>query len=159
MSKVKAVPEGYDSLIPVLTVRGGANAIDWYKKLFGATEKMRMTMPHDPQKVGHAEIVVYGHVLMLNDENPQWGTQSPLSITGPSPVTVMIYVPDVDALFAKAQSLGAKPLMPPADMFWGDRFAKFEDPFGHRWAIATHTKDLTPEEMAKGAEEAFKKSC
>ena len=159
MNKVKPIPDGYDSLIPVLTVRGGASAIDWYKKLFGATEKFRMPLPNDPQKIAHAEIVVYGRVLMLNEENPQWGTQSPQSIQGSSPVAVMIYVENVDALFAKAQSLGAKPIMPPMDMFWGDRFGKFIDPFGHQWAIATHIKDMTPEEMAKDAEEAFKKGC
>jgi PhnB protein len=159
MNKVKPIPDGYDSLIPVLTVRGGAAAIDWYKKLFGATEKFRMPVPNDPEKIAHGEIVIYGRVLMLNEENPQWGTQSPQSIQGSPPVSVMIYVPDVDALFAKAQSLGAKPLMPPMDMFWGDRFGKFIDPFGHHWAIATHIKDMTPEEMAKGAAEAFKSEC
>jgi PhnB protein len=159
MATAKAIPDGYDSLIPVLTVRGGAAAMDWYKKLFGATEKMRMPFPDDPQKIAHGELIVYGRVLMLNEENPQWSTQSPQSIQGSSPVSVMIYVPDVDALFAKAQSLGAKPIMPPMDMFWGDRFGKFVDPFGHLWAIATHTKDPTPEEIAKGAQEAFTKKC
>lgn len=155
MSNAKPIPDGYDSLIPVLCVRGGAKAIEWYKQLFGAAEKFRMPFPNDPQKLAHAEIVVYGRVLMLNDENPEWGQLSPLSLNG-SPVTVMIYVKDVDALFAKAQSLGAKPVMPPMDMFWGDRFGKFADPFGHLWAIATHIKDVTPEEMARGAQEAFK---
>ncbi|HEY0550342.1 MAG TPA: VOC family protein [Verrucomicrobiae bacterium] len=159
MNKVKPIPDGCDGLIPVLTVRGGANAMEWYKKLFGATERMRMPVPGDPQKIAHGELVVYGRVLMLNEENPQWRTQSPQSIQGPPPTTVMIYVPDVDALFARAQSLGAKPLMPPTDMFWGDRFGKFLDPFGHQWAIATHTRDLTPEEIEKGAAEAFKNEC
>jgi PhnB protein len=159
MSNAKPIPDGYDSLIPVLTVRNGAQAIEWYKTLFGAIEKMRMPFPDDPQKIAHAELLVYGRVLMLNEENPQWGTQSPLSIKGSSPVSVMIYVENVDVLFAKAQSLGAKPMMPPMDMFWGDRFGKFIDPFGHQWAIATHTKDMTHEEMAKGAEEAFKQKC
>jgi uncharacterized glyoxalase superfamily protein PhnB len=159
MNNVKPIPDGCDSLIPVLTVRGGGDAIDWYKKLFGATERFRMPFPNDSQKIAHAEIVIFGRVLMLNEENPQWGTQSPLSIQGAPPTSVMIYVPDVDALFARAQSLGAKPLMPPADMFWGDRFGKFIDPFGHQWAIATHVKDPTPEELAQGAADAFKSEC
>lgn len=159
MNKVKPIPDGYDTLIPVLTVRGGAKAIDWYKKALGATEKFRMSPPNDPEKIGHAELLIHGRVLMLNEENPQWRTQSPQSIQGSSPVSIMIYVENVDALFEKVTSLGAKPLMPPMDMFWGDRFGKFIDPFGHYWAIATHTQDLTPEQIAKGAEEAFKKGC
>jgi uncharacterized glyoxalase superfamily protein PhnB len=107
----------------------------------------------------HAEIQIRGHYLMLGDENPQLGALSPLSLNGPPPVGVMLYVPDVDAVFTKAQSLGAKPLMPPKEMFWGDRYGKFTDPFGHQWAVATHVKDPTSEEIAKGAAEAFKKGC
>ena len=159
MDKVKPIPDGYDALIPYLVCRGAAKAIDWYKQVFGATEKLRMAHPANPDVVMHAEIQIRGHYLMLGDENPQFGALSPLSLNAPPPVGVMLYVPDVDAVFAKAQSLGAKPLMPPKEMFWGDRYGKFADPFGHQWAVATHIKDPTPEEIAKGAEEAFKKGC
>jgi PhnB protein len=150
----KPIPDGYDSLIPYLVVRDAARAIDFYKDLFGATELLRMNYP-DGSKIMHAEIKIRSHVLMLSDENPQFGTMSPLSLSGPSPVTVMIYVTDVDAVFNKAVSLGAKPHMPPMEMFWGDRFAKFADPFGHLWSIATHLRDVSPEEMAQAAAQAF----
>jgi PhnB protein len=156
MNKVKPIPDGYDSLIPVLCVRGGAKALEWYKQLFNATEKLVMPDPSDPEKIGHAELVVHGRILMLGEESPEWNQLSPASFNNQSPVTVMIYVPDTDAVFNKAISMGAQTLMPPTDMFWGDRFCKFSDPFGHRWAIATHIKDPTPEELAKGAEECMK---
>lgn len=142
-------------MIPYLVVRDAAKAIDFYKELFGATELLRMTHPDRPL-IMHAEIKIRDHVLMLGDENPQGNVLSPLSLNGPSPVSVMLYVKDVDAVFNKAVSLGAKPVLPPMDMFWGDRFGKFVDPFGHLWSVATHQEDLTPEEMAKGAAEAFK---
>ena len=151
----KPIPDGYDALIPYLVVRGAAKAIDFYKQLFGATELLRMAYPGSTL-IAHAEIKIRNHVLMLGDENPQMQCLSPLSLNGPSPVGVMIYVPNVDEVFNKAVSLGAKPIMPPMDMFWGDRYGKFTDPFGHQWAVATHIKDLTPDEIAKGAAEAFK---
>ena len=159
MNKAKPIPDGYDSLIPYLVCRGAAKAMDWYKQVFDATEKVRMSHPTNPDVVMHGEIQIRGHYLMLGEENPKYGALSPLSCQGMPPVGVMIYVPDVDALFARAQSLGAKPLMPPQEMFWGDRYGKFVDPFGHQWSVATHVKDPTPEEIAKGAEEAFKKGC
>ena len=155
-ASTKAIPDGYDALIPYLVVRGAVKAIDWYKEVFGATEHLRMPYPEKPDMLMHAEIQIRGHYLMLGDENPQFNCLSPLSLNGPSPASVMIYVPDVDATFAKAQAAGAKVVMPPADMFWGDRYGKFSDPFGHQWAVATHTRDLSPEEIAQGAAEAFK---
>jgi PhnB protein len=155
----KPIPDGYDALIPYLVVRGASKAIDFYKELFGATELQRMPYPDKPDVLAHAEIKIRNNVLMLGDENPQMNVLSPQSLNGPSPVSVMIYVPDVDAVFKKAASMGVKVIMPPMDMFWGDRFGKFVDPFGHQWAVATHTKDLTPEQIAKGAQAAFAEKC
>ena len=149
----KAIPDGYDALIPYLCVRDAARAIEFYKNLFGATEVHRMTWPGGTL-IMHAELKIRHHALMLGDENPQFHFLSPLSLNGPSPVGLMFYVPDVDAVFQKAISLGATAAMPPADMFWGDRYGKFIDPFGHVWAVATHVKDMTPEEMQRGAAEA-----
>jgi len=151
----KPIPDGYDSLIPYLVVRNAAKAIEFYGKLFGATQIERMDAP-DGSRIMHAELKIRGHVLMLGDENPQMNIFSPQSMQGPPPVSVFIYVPDVDRVFAKAVELGSKPIMPPADMFWGDRYGRFVDPFGHNWAVATHTKDLTKEEMAQAAANFFK---
>ena len=155
----KPIPDGYDALIPYLVVRGASKAIDFYTELFGATELHRMPYPDKPDVLAHAEIKIRNNVLMLGDENPQMNVLSPQSLNGPSPVSVMIYVPDVDAVFKKAASMGVKVIMPPMDMFWGDRFGKFVDPFGHQWGVATHTKDLTPEQIAKGAQAAFAEKC
>jgi PhnB protein len=154
-NKVNPIPDGYHTITPFIVVNDGAKAIEFYKELFGATELHRMTCPESAQ-VMHAEIKIRNHVLMLGDENPEMNCYGPLSLNKPSPVSIMIYVNDVDALFSKAVTMGAKGSMPPMDMFWGDRFGKFVDPFGHQWAVATHIKDVTPEEMAKGAEEMFK---
>ena len=151
----KAIPEGYDALIPYLVVRGASKAIEFYKELFGATELHRMPYPDNPNALAHAEIKIRNHVLMLGDENPQMNCLSPQALNGPSPVSIMIYVPDVDAVFKKASAMGVKVLTPPTDMFWGDRFSKFVDPFGHQWSLATHIKDVTPDEMAKAAQAAF----
>src|SRR5262249_42758052 len=119
--------------------------IQFYKDVFGATEVMRMNYPDSP-KIAHAEIKIRNHTLMLGDENPQMGAFAPQSGGPMPPRSVMIYVQDVDATFNKALSKGAKSLMPPADMFWGDRYGKFYDPFGHLWGVATHTKDVSPED-------------
>jgi PhnB protein len=147
----KAIPEIYDSLIPSLIVRDAAKAIEFYKDVFGATELMRMNMPGS-SKIAHAEIKIRNHVLMLGDESPQMGMLGPQPGGGFPPSSVMLYVTDVDATFNLAVSKGAKPLMPPADMFWGDRYGKFLDPFGHCWAVGTHTKDVSPEDCAKAME-------
>lgn len=140
----KAIPDGYDALIPSLVVRDAAKAIDFYKEVFGATELMRMNYPDSP-KIAHAEIKIRNHVLMLGDENPQMGALGPQPGAGMPPSSVMIYVTDVDATFNHAVAKGAKPLFPPMDMFWGDRFGKFVDPFGHSWGVATHKKEVSPE--------------
>ena len=155
----KYIPDGYDSLIPSLVVRDAAKAIEFYKEVFGATELMRMNYPQSP-KIAHAEIKVRNHVLMLGDENPQMGALAPQPTSAPPPAGVMLYVTDVDGTFKNAVAHGAKPVMPPMDMFWGDRYGKFIDPFGHLWGVATHTKDVTPEECAKAMEEWGKaKAC
>ena len=148
----KSIPDGYDSLIPSFIVRDAAKAIEFYKDIFGATELMRMNYPNSP-KIAHAEIKIRNHVLMLGDENPQMGAVAPQPTATPPPASVMLYVDDVDAVFNKAVGKGAKSMMPPMDMFWGDRYGKFVDPFGHLWGIATHKKDVSPAEMAKGAAE------
>jgi PhnB protein len=147
----KPIPDGYDALIPCAIVRDAAKAIEFYRDVFGATEAMRMTYPGS-EKIAHAEIKIRNHVLMLGDENPQMGAMAP-SGTGYPPASVMIYVEDVDTLYNKALAKGAKSLMPPTDMFWGDRYGKFVDPFGHLWGVATHTKDVTPEVCAKAMAE------
>ncbi len=148
----KAIPDGFDGLIPSKVVRDAAKAIEFYTEVFGATELMRMNYPDSP-KIAHAEIKIRNHVLMLGDENPQMGVFAP-AMDGKMPSSsVMIYVSDVDAVINKAVAKGAKSMMPVMDMFWGDRYGKFLDPFGHLWNIATHTKDVTPEECAKAMAE------
>ena len=153
----KAIPDGYDALIPSLIVRDAAKAIEFYKAVFGAVELVRMPYP-DGTKVAHAELKIRNSVLMLGDECPQMGALAPQEGAAP-PRSTMIYVPDADATYNKAISLGAKSVFAPADMFWGDRFAKVLDPFGHQWGIATHKQDVTPEECAKAAEEWGRKAA
>ena len=143
---VKAIPDGYYSLTPYLVCKGAAQAIDFYKKAFGAVELMRMPGPEG--RVMHAEVKIGNAILMLADENPEQGHLSPAS-RGGSTSSVMLYTDDVDATFKQAVAAGAKPNMPPVDMFWGDRMGNLTDPFGHTWAIATHKEDVSPEEMEK----------
>ncbi len=143
-AKVKPVPEGYHTVTPYLCIRGAAKALDFYARAFGAKEKVRMPGPDG--KVMHAEILIGDSLVMLGDENPQ--AKSPSALGG-TPVSIMLYVPDVDAVFKRATAAGAKTETPPADMFWGDRYGKLIDPFGHSWGIATHVEDVTPEEMKK----------
>lgn len=152
----KPVPDDYDALVPYFIVRDAAKAIEFYKEVLGATELVRMPTP-DGKKVMHAEIKIRGHVLMLGEENPQMGALAPQPGATP-PASVMFYVQDVDAVFNKAVAKGAKGLMPPMDMFWGDRYGKFVDPFGHLWGVATHKKDVSADEMAKGAAEWAKRT-
>jgi len=144
---VKAIPEGYRSVTPHLVVRGAARAIEFYKRAFGAEEAMRIPS-RDGQKVMHAELRIGDSLVFLNDEFPEMGARAPESLGG-TPVTLHLYVQDADAVFARAVAAGARPLMPLQDMFWGDRYGKVADPFGHEWAIATHKEDLTPEEIGK----------
>jgi len=150
------IPEVYDSLIPSFVVSDAAKAIQFYKQVFGATEVMRMQYP-DSTRIMHAELKIRNHVLMLGDECPEMGALAPQPDAGPPSTTIMIYVKDVDAVYNKAVSLGAKAVMPPMDMFWGDRYSKIIDPSGHQWGIATHIREVSPEECAKAAAEWGKK--
>ncbi|HEX6102442.1 MAG TPA: VOC family protein [Alphaproteobacteria bacterium] len=144
--KVSAIPEGYRSVTPYLVVKGAAKAIDFYKKVFGAREKFRMEGPGGT--VAHAEIEIGDSVVMLADENPQHGALSPATVGG-TPVTIMLYVEDVDRTAETLSKAGAKTLRPVQDMFYGDRSGSFEDPFGHRWHVSTHIEDVTPEEIER----------
>jgi PhnB protein len=146
MSNVKYQPDGYHTVTPHLVVRDAAKAIDFYAKAFGAEERMRMPGPKG--EVMHAELTLGDSVVMLAEENPQMGSLSPQAVGG-SATTLLIYVKDVDASFGRAQKAGCTAQMPPTDMFWGDRYCALQDPFGHRWSIATHKEDLSPDEMAK----------
>ncbi|MBI4716787.1 MAG: VOC family protein [Planctomycetes bacterium] len=151
---VKAIPEGFHSVTPHLIVRGAAKAIDFYKKAFGAEEVMRMPGP-DGKSLMHAELKIGNSHVMLCDEAPDWGAVSPQALNG-SPVSIHLYVEDVDAVYDRATKAGAKPTMPITDMFWGDRFGKLTDPFGHHWSVATHKEDVPPEECMKRAATACK---
>ncbi|HEX8632685.1 MAG TPA: VOC family protein [Pyrinomonadaceae bacterium] len=142
----KHVPEGYHSITPYLHITGAARAIEFYKEVFGATEVMRMDAPGG--KIGHAEIMIGDSYVMLADEFPEMGVRSPQTYGG-SPVGLLLYVEDVDALAERAVAAGARLLTPLEDKFYGDRMGKLEDPFGHIWSIATHTEDVSPEEMQK----------
>ncbi|MNC85805.1 hypothetical protein D3C83_14190 [compost metagenome] len=144
MPKVKAVPDGMHSVTPHLICAGAANAIEFYKKAFNAVEEARLPGPQG--RIMHAQIRIEGSAVMLVDEMPEWGAFGPKSLKG-SPVTIHLYVENADAVFARAVGAGAKVIMPLADMFWGDRYGKLEDPFGHHWSVATHTRDLTPDEV------------
>jgi PhnB protein len=146
--KVPAIPPGYHSLTPFLTLRNTAKAIEFYKKAFGAKERSRMPGPGG--SVMHAELVIGDSSIMMGDEMPQMGSKSPETLGG-SAAGLMIYTTNVDALFAKATAAGATVEMPPMDMFWGDRYARLVDPFGHKWAIGTHIEDVSPKEMNKRA--------
>jgi PhnB protein len=143
----KAVPDGYRTVTPYITVKGAAKAIDFYTRAFGAREGERMTAP-DGKSVMHTEIKIGDSMVMLSDEFPQMGSRSPQTLGGTTG-SIFLYVPDVDAAFKRAVDAGAKAIMPPTDMFWGDRFGKLADPFGHEWAMATHKEDLGPEEIRK----------
>jgi uncharacterized glyoxalase superfamily protein PhnB len=149
MAKVKPIPEGQHAVTPHLVVRGAAQAIEFYKKAFGAREKVRMPGP-DGKSIMHAEIQIGDCSVYLVDEMPQMGCHSPQALGG-TPISLHLYVEDADAVFNQAVAAGAKPQMPPMDMFWGDRFGKLADPFGHEWTVATHKEDVSPEEMKKRA--------
>jgi PhnB protein len=152
------IPEAYDSLIPSIVVSNAEKAIQFYKQVFGATELMRMPYP-DSSRIMHAELKIRNHVLMLGDECPEMGAPAPKLNAGPPSSSIMIYVTDVDAVYNKALSLGAKGVMSPMDMFWGDRYGKFIDPSGHQWGVATHIRDVSPEECARAAAEWGKKQA
>jgi PhnB protein len=143
-NKVKPIPDGYQGVTPYLVIKGAAAAIDYYKKALGAVEMMRM--PQADGRVGHAEIKLGEAVVMLADEFPEMNIVSPTTL-GNTPVGLLLYVEDADATFNKAVALGAKVEKPMADQFYGDRTGTIKDPFGHKWTIATHKEDVTPEEM------------
>ena len=143
---VKPIPEGYPRVTPYLIVDGASAAIDFYRDVLGATERMRMAAPDD--KLGHAELEIGDSLIMLADEAPDMGALGPKSVGG-TPVTVHVYVEDADAVFERAVDAGAKALRQIEDRFYGDRSGEFEDPFGHHWSVATHVEDVPPEEMEK----------
>lgn len=150
---VKPIPDGYHSATPYLIVSGAAEAIEFYKKAFGATELFRMA--GSGGKIGHAEIKIGNSPIMLADEHPEMGARSAKTLGG-SPVFLMLYVDNVDALAAQAIAAGAKPVRPVQNQFYGDRSGTFEDPFGLLWTISTHVEDVSPEEMERRSEEAMK---
>ena len=151
MSSVSPIPEGYPRLSPYLCVDGAARAIEFYSEVLGASVRMRMDGPDG--NIGHAELQLGNSVIMLADEYPDIGFLSPARIGGTA-VTLHAYVEDVDAVFAKALAAGAKELSPVENQFYGDRSGQFEDPFGHRWSVASHVEDVDAEEMARRAEQA-----
>lgn len=149
---VQPIPDGYPRVIPHLVVDRATAAIDFYTQVLGATERMRMDASGG--KIGHAELELGDSLIMLADEFPEMGLQSPKTVGG-TPVSVMVYVEDVDAVIARAVEGGATVTRPAENQFYGDRMGEFEDPFGHRWNVATHVEDVTPEDMAKRAAEAM----
>lgn len=152
MANVKPIPDGYPQVTPYLVVDGASAAIDFYSKVFGATERMRMPSPGD--KIGHAELEIGDSLIMLADEHPEMGARGPKTIGG-TPVTIFVYVDDVDAVFELAVKEGATATRQVENQFYGDRSGQFDDPFGHRWSVATHVEDVPPEEMTKRATEAM----
>ena len=144
--KVSPVPKGYHTVTPYLIFRGAAEAIDFYRRAFGAKEITRMPMPDG--RIAHAELQIGDSRLMLGDESPEMGARAPQSVGGTC-VHIFLYLKDVDKTFAQASTAGATVEMPPTDMFWGDRYCKLQDPFGHKWNLATHIEDVTPKEMAR----------
>ena len=154
-TRVKPIPEGYHNVTPYLCVKGGADAIEFYKKAFGATEVMRMGGPDG--KIGHAELQVGDSRVMLADEYPEMGFLSPKTVGG-APVMMHLYVEDVDSTVSKATAAGARVTRPVADQFYGDRAGQIEDPFGHKWYVSTHKEDLSPDEIRKRQQAAFPQS-
>lgn len=149
---VKPIPDGYHAITPYLVVNGAAQAIEFYQNVFGAVELFRMPMG---DRIGHAEIRIGDSHLMLADEHPEMGAHAPKA-DAPMPISLMLYLPDVDAAFARAIKAGATQVRPLQDQFYGDRSGVVKDPFGHVWNIATHIEDVSPEEMGRRME-AMKK--
>ncbi len=154
MTTVKPVPDCAHTITPHLVCAGAAQAMEFYKKAFDATELMRMPMPDG--RLMHAAMQIGDSRLMLVDEMPEWGSLGPKALKG-SPVTIHLSVPNVDKVMAQAVAAGATVKMPAADMFWGDRYGVVVDPFGHNWSVATHIRDMTPDEMIAAAREAMSK--
>lgn len=147
---VKPIPDGYHSITPYLIVDGGQQALEYYQQAFGA--EVEMLMPGPEGKVMHAEFRVGDSKVMLADEFPEHGALSPKSVGG-TPVSLALYVEDVDSVFSKAVQAGGNELRPVQDQFYGDRMGTLEDPFGHKWTVGTHIEDVTPEEMAQRQQE------
>ncbi|MHB1287010.1 MAG: VOC family protein [Leptospirales bacterium] len=151
-STVKPIPDGMHTVTPHLICEGASDAIEFYKKAFGATEKGRLQNPDG--QIMHASIQIGDSTIFLVDDMPERGWPGPKALKG-SPVAIHLYVNDVDAFTARAVKAGAKVTMAVADMFWGDRYGQLEDPFGHRWSVATHLRDMSPEEV----QQAMQKVC
>jgi PhnB protein len=143
-AKVKAIPDGYHSATPYLIIDGAARALDFYKRAFDAKELMRIPAPND--RIGHAEIRIGNSVIMLADEHPEMDARSPAHYGG-SPVSILLYLEDVDKQFQQAIAAGATEIRPVADQFYGDRSGTLKDPFGHSWHLSTHKEDVPPEEL------------
>ncbi len=156
-TKADPIPKGYHTITPTLTCKNALEAIEWYVKAFGA-EKREVCMGPDKKNVMHAEMKIGDSIFMLNDEFPDMNCKSPTSYGGTS-VGMWLYVEDCDKWFERATKAGAKTIMPVGDMFWGDRFGQVEDPYGHRWSIATHVRDMTKEEIEKGQEAWMKQAA
>ena len=146
MANVKPIPEGYPQVSPYLAIDGAGAAIDFYREVFGATERVRMPAPGG--KIGHAELEIGDSLIMLADEDVERDIRGPKAVGG-TPVTMSVYVEDVDDVFERALNAGVTALSPVEDQFYGDRSGQFEDPFGHRWNVATHIEDVSPDEMAR----------
>lgn len=152
-ASVKPIPEGFHTTTPTLTVKGAADAIEFYKKAFGAKELMRMTNPDG--KIGHAEIKIGDSIIFINDEMPMPGfARSPQTLGGFTG-SIYLYVEDVDTAFQRAVDAGGRAISPVTDMFWGDRHGALVDPFGHSWSLSTHKQDLSEQEIAEGAKRFF----
>jgi PhnB protein len=147
-TKVQPIPKGYEGATPYLIIKDAAKALDFYKKAFGATEIMRIPAPGG--KIGHAEVKIENAIIMLADESPEMNHRSPQTLGG-TPVSIMIYVQDVDSFVSRATAAGTKVLQAVENKFYGDRSGSLEDPFGHHWHFSTHVEDVPPEEMAKRA--------
>jgi PhnB protein len=151
---VRPIPEGMHTVTPHLVCDGAADALAFYAQAFGAVEMGRMEGPGG--KIMHAQMTIGDSHIMLADAFPEYGSRGPLDLQG-TPVVIHLYVPDADATWEQALAAGAKPVMPLSDMFWGDRYGQVVDPFGHRWSIATHQRDMTPEQMQAAMQEAMTK--
>jgi len=149
---VKPIPDGYHSVTPYLILDNATSALEFYKKAFGAVEEVRMPAPGG--RIGHAEIRIGDSVIMLADESPEMGARSARTLGG-SPISLLVYVEDVDARVAQAVAAGAKLVRPVANQFYGDRTGGVDDPFGYHWYLATHVEDVPPEEMKKRAAKAM----
>ena len=151
-SKVKPIPAGHHTVAPYLAIKNAVSALEFYKKAFGAIETYKLIVPDG--RLGHAEIRLGNSLIMLSDEFPEFGGKAPESLGG-SPVSIHLYVDDVDAFVKKAVAAGARELKPVADQFYGDRSGQLQDPYGHLWWVATHKEDVAPEEMQKRVQALF----